>query len=331
VGPAELGILALVRDERRHAAQDRLNSEIRPLIACINDISMTNAGRIAVGMLLLAAGLSCRRAEAPAAADSSAPRRYAISGTIREVGSGRPEITLAHDPIEGFMESMTMPFPVRGDAGVLSGLSVGDRISATLVVDGGKFWLEGIRKSERPVDANAAPGIATTPRPNRGTPVGEVVQDFALLEQTGREVRLRQFRGEPVAVTFLYTRCPIATACPMTVAKFSKLDAMLARAGFGVLLTVTVDPEHDTPKVLADYASRAGADPKRWKFLTGAPKDVAEVAERFGVLYYPDKGQVVHQQAVAVLDSRGRLSTIYYGETWEPEHIFRDMEKARNG
>jgi protein SCO1/2 len=117
----------------------------------------------------------------------------------------------------------------------------------------------------------------------------------------------------------------------MTTAKFSKLDAMLAKEGSGVLLTVTVDPEHDTPAVLAQYASHAGADPKRWKFLTGDPKTVAGVAERFGVLYYPDKGQIVHQQAVAVLDPRGRLTNIYYGEDWEPEHIFRDMEKARKG
>jgi len=155
--------------------------------------------------------------------------------------------------------------------------------------------------------------------------------DFTLTEAAGHPVRLSDFRGEPVAITFLYTRCPIATACPMTAAKFSKLDAMLARGGSGMLLTLTVDPEHDTPKVLAEYASRIGADPKRWKFLTGDPKAVADVAERFGVLYYPDRGQVVHQQAVAVLDPKGKLSSIYYGENWAPEQILRDMEKARKG
>jgi protein SCO1/2 len=138
-------------------------------------------------------------------------------------------------------------------------------------------------------------------------------------------------RGEPVAVTFLYTRCPIATACPMTAAKFSKLDAMLTREKFGHLLTVTVDPEHDTPAVLAEYAKMIGADPKRWKLLTGAPAAVADVATSFGVMYYPEKGQMIHTQAVAVVDPKGRLATIYYGERWEAEHILRDMEKARNG
>ena len=135
----------------------------------------------------------------------------------------------------------------------------------------------------------------------------------------------------PVAVTFLYTSCPVATACPMTTAKFSRLDAMLKEKGFGKLLVVTVDPLHDTPAVLAAYAGKAGADPSRWKFLTGTPTAVAQVASSFGVVYYFERGQVIHGQAVAVVGPDGRLASIYYGENWEPEHLLRDLEKARKG
>jgi protein SCO1/2 len=170
-----------------------------------------------------------------------------------------------------------------------------------------------------------------TPVPNRGVAVGDRVPDFALTDQTGRTVRLSQMRGQPVAVTFLYTRCPIATACPLTATRFAKLDSMLKEKGFGRLVTITVDPEHDTPKVLAEYARHLGADPARWKFLTGDPKAVAEVASNFGLIYYPDKGQVVHGQAAAVVDSSGRLATIYFGQMWEPEDLLRDLEKARKG
>ena len=230
------------------------------------------------------------------------------------------------------MDAMTMPFPVAGSA-ALAGIDAGDRVSATLVVDGARFWLEEIRR-EAPGAAPGpaspgAPAASATPRPNRGVAVGSDFPDFTLVDQSGKPTRLSDFRGEPVAVTFLYTRCPIATACPMTTAKFSRLDAMLTRERFGQLLAVTVDPEHDTPAVLADYARRAGA--RRWRFLTGDPRAVAGVAELFGLLYYPDKGQVIHQQAVAVVDAKGRLANIYYGEDWEPEHILRDMQKARNG
>jgi len=290
----------------------------------------------------LAAGLAfaCGRSETRNA--TSGAQRYAIAGVIRSLDAGKSEITLEHGPIEGFMDTgMTMVFPVHADAAFVAGLAAGDRISGTLVVDGGKYWIEGVKREPAapasPVPAStggsaaSAASATVTPHPNRGIAVGDRMPDFTLTDQKGQPMRLSDLAGEPVAVTFIYTRCPIATACPLTTAKFSKLAASLAAAGFGHLVTITVDPEHDTPSVLDDYAKRAGADPKRWKFLTGDPKAVADVVERFGVLYYPDKGQVVHQQGVAVLDAAGRLANIYYGEDWEPEHILRDMEKARKG
>jgi protein SCO1/2 len=283
--------------------------------------------------LLLAAAAACRR-EAPAPAKEPL-KQFHVKGVIQRVDRPRSEITIAHEAVPGFMDAMTMTFPVRDDPQVIAILAPGDKIEATLSLQGDQYWLEKILTKgfvPTPAASSAAAGTAPgaiTPVPNRGISVGDPVPDFALVDQTGATVRLSQMRGEPVAVTFLYTRCPIATACPMTTAKFSRLQASLEEKGFGRLLAVTVDPEHDTPAVLADYAKKAGADPKRWKFLTGAPKDVAEVASKFGILYYPDKGQVVHGQGVAVVDPRGRLATIYYGETWQPEHILRDLEAAR--
>ena len=177
----------------------------------------------------------------------------------------------------------------------------------------------------------AVPADASRPEPNKGISVGDMAPDFTLTDQTGQPVRLSSLRGEPVAVTFAYTRCPDATACPMTMAKFAKLNAALSKEKAGRLLAITVDPENDTPEVLADFAKRIGADPARWKFLTGRPEAVARVAESFGVLYDSDHGRIVHSQAVAVLDPDGRLSAIYYGADWDPEQVLKDLEKARNG
>ena len=184
--------------------------------------------------------------------------------------------------------------------------------------------------SPAPPAAAVARG-GTLPEPNRAIAVGDAVPDFVLTDQSGRAVRLSQFRGEPVAVTFAYTRCPDATACPMTMSKFAKLNAALAKEKNGRLLAVTVDPETDTPAVLADYAKRIGADAERWRFLTGDARSLARVAETFGVLYYPEHGKIVHSQAVAIVDPSGRLAAVYYGSDWEPEQILKDLEKARNG
>ncbi len=287
-----------------------------------------------LGLLLLVGAAACRQAPKPSAETA---RRFALKGIVREVDAGRSEVTVEHETIPDYMQGMTMPFPVRDDPQVTRLLRPGDRIEATLVVEKDRYWLEKILTRgfvATPVaPAATAPenkqAAFVTPVPNNGVQVGDTVPDFALTDQTGATVRLSQMRGQPVAVTFLYTRCPIATACPMTTAKFSKLDAMLAHKNFGHLLAVTVDPEHDTPAALAEYAKKAGADPKRWKFLTGSPVAVARVASSFGVMYYPGRGQMIHSQAVAVVDAQGRLSTIYYGETWQPEHILRDMENAK--
>ena len=299
----------------------------------------TSACAFLAAALLAAAG-ACRKGDEASEEASAAAKRYPFHGVIRKVDHGGKDVTVDHDAVPGFMGAMTMVFPARGPDAVLAALQPGDEIRAELVVDDVRYWLEGIRRVGHgtPPDTSVSPapsvadgGKTVTPRPNRGVGPGQEIPDFELTDQTNHPVRLSKLRGEPVAITFLYTRCPIATACPMTTAKFSRLDAMLKDKGWGKLLVLTVDPEHDTVPVLADYASKAGADAKRWKFLTGDPKAVADAASSFGILYYPEKGQIIHQQGVAVIGPDGKLATVYYGESWEAEHVLRDMEKARKG
>ena len=238
---------------------------------------------------------------------------------------------MQHEEVPGFMYAMTMAFPIRDDPKVIAFLRPGDRIEARLVVDGKTYFLEEVLTKGFVPTPTPFGGAGIKPEPNKGVAIGDAIPDFTLTDQTGARVKLSQFRGQPVAVTFVYSRCPIATACPLTVARFSKIDAGLKKENFGALLCVTVDPENDTPAALKEYAAHVGADPKRWKFLTGDPRDVARVAERFGVLYYPDKAQIVHSQAVAIVDPDGKLATVYYGEQWEPETVLRDLQKARKG
>ncbi|HEY6928393.1 MAG TPA: SCO family protein [Thermoanaerobaculia bacterium] len=307
-------------------------------------------------LAVLSAAAACRKAPPPPARPAPASpaavavrsepaERHPLKGVIRQVDASRSEITVEHEEVPGYMAAMTMSFPVRDDPQVMGLLRPGDRIEATLAVGKDHYWLEKILTRgfvPTPV-AVASAASAATPLPHRSIGPGDPVPDFSLTDQTGHTVQLSKLRGQSVALTFIYTRCPVATACPMTTAKFSQLDALLRGKGIGRLLTITVDPEHDTPQVLAEYAKHVGADPKRWSFLTGPPQDVARVGADLGVIYYPDRGQIVHSLAAAVIDPDGKLSTIYYGEAWQAEHLFRDMtrtvqtheesgsEKARKG
>jgi protein SCO1/2 len=300
---------------------------------------------LSAGFVALAAlSGACRRKESPVPANapsrpaivpqptlSANAQRYALKGVVVAVDPAKREVRVDHEDIPGFMSAMTMTFPVRDDPKVIEFLRPGDRIEARLIVDGSVFFLEEVLTKGFVPTPTPFGGTGIRPEPNKGVAIGDAIPDFTLTDQTGARVKLSQFRGEPVAVTFVYSRCPIATACPLTVARFSKIEAGLKKDDFGALLCVTVDPENDTPAALKDYAARLGADPKRWKFLTGDPRDVASVAERFGVLYYPDKGQIVHSQAVAIVDPDGRLANVYYGEQWEPEAVLQDLQKARKG
>ena len=302
------------------------------------------AGVLAAAAAVGAAGVACKsRREIPAnapskpaisqrAAPSATAKRYPLKGVITAIDLTKPAVTVSHEAIPGFMDASTMVVPVRDDPKVVALLRPGDRIEATLVVDDPAFYLvDVLTKGFVPTPTAKSTSSSTRPEPNKGIGIGDLVPDFTLVDQNGKPVRLSQFRGQPVAVTFVYTRCPVATACPITVGKFSKIATALVKEKFGALLAVTVDPEGDTPAVLKEFANHVGADPARFRFLTGDPAAVARVAERFGVLYYPDHGQIVHSQAVAVVDPDGRMANIYYGEQWEPESVLQDLEKARKG
>src|SRR5688572_11242469 len=155
------------------------------------------------------------------------------------------------------MDAMTMSFPVRDDPQVFEILRAGDRLEAKLVVDDGDYWLEKVltkgfvATTEAGTPAALPTARVVTPEPNRGVAVGDPIPDFALTDQTGRTLRLSELRGEPVAVTFIYTRCPIATACPLTTTRFAKLDSLLQAQGLANLLTITLQPERGAAKARA--------------------------------------------------------------------------------
>ena len=222
-------------------------------------------GPTAVAVLVIAAFAvpACRRnaelprRRAPAkpaiVAEKQAPvgpgaKRYPLRGVITAIDPARARITVSHEEIPGYMAAMTMAFPIRDDPKVIAFLRPGDRIEATLVVDGSTYFLEQVLTKGFVPTPTPFGGAGVKPEPNKGIAVGDTVPDFTLTDQTGAPVRLSQFRGQPVAVTFVYTRCPVATACPLTVARFSKIQAGLVKERFGQLLTVTVDPENDTPE-----------------------------------------------------------------------------------
>ena len=161
-------------------------------------------------------------------------------------------------------------------------------------------------------------------RPRPYVPVlreGDAVPSTSLLDQRGRRFSFAKTDGRTTIVSFVYTRCPDAQMCPLVSAKFARMQ----RESRGMpirLVSVTLDPEYDTPRILARYAASYGADPASWTFVTGPSPAINDVAARLGIVVErPRPGLIVHSEAVIIIDAGGRVARFIDGAAWLPDDV----------
>jgi protein SCO1 len=157
-------------------------------------------------------------------------------------------------------------------------------------------------------------------------PVIGPAPSFTLTAQDGRRVALADLRGKVVAVAFIYTGCP--DICPLLTQKMARVQDELG-ADFGTkvaFVSITLDPEHDTPAVLKDYAQSWGAKPNGWMFLTGSAEAVRDVTRRYGVFFLRNvDGSVDHSQITTLVDAKGDIRVQYLGARFDPEEFRHDL------
>jgi protein SCO1/2 len=236
-----------------------------------------------------------------------AAKSYRVDGVVVAVDKTARTMLVSHRPIENYMGAMTMPFRVE-DADQLEGLHPGMRVRFELLIKKDDSVARNVRKSGDPDQP--------IPPPAQQLKIGEVVPDVALTDQLGRVVRFSDFKGKVIALDFIYTRCPLPDVCPRLSANFAALQKRF-RSGV-VLLSITVDPEYDTPPVLAEYANRWGADHHVWRFLTG---DVSRIAPLLGEVYWADEGTIGHNSTTCILDREGRLAAMLEGSAWRLDQL----------
>lgn len=259
-------------------------------------------------------------------------RRYPIAGQVIAVDAERQQLTVRHGDIPGFMPGMTMPFRV-SDAGVVAASRPGDLIAATLVVRDTAGYLEDVRKTgEAPL-----PSSATHAAPAAMLEPGDLVPDAAFVDQDGARRTLSDWRGRTVAVTFVYTRCPIPNFCPLMDRHFAAAQKAIAAdpalAGQVHLLSVSFDPTFDTPAVLRAHAGRTGADERHWTYLTGEAAAIDRFGAGFGVTIMREAetaDEIMHNLRTAVIDPEGRLSAVLNGNEWTPAELL-DAIRAADG
>jgi protein SCO1 len=246
-------------------------------------------------------------------------KHYSSTGLVLKVDQPGSIVTISHDAFPGFMAAMAMPFDLKGGARRVA-LSAGDRVRMRLSVKGGHSWVDRLDVvSAAPVDA----GLEQTPVTHALVPVGSPLPDFELTDQANAPVALSALAGKVVAVTFIYSRCPLPDYCPRMVENFRAVRARFADRMDRdlVLLTISFDPQYDTPQVLAQYAAAMRAGGPGWHFLTGDPAKIERVCDAFGIQYFPDEGLITHSLQTAVIDRDGRLAATVEGKEFTSRQL----------
>ncbi len=259
--------------------------------------------------------------ESPPTAVAGEVRAYPLVGVVRTVDRESGSVAIRHEAIPGFMPAMTMPFDLKADP-ILAELQVGDTISGTLRVEVDRSSLTDVV-----ITALAEPTPADGPAVPRATiQPGDPVPDLTVTTQDGTPLRLADLRGRTIVLTFIYTRCPLPDFCPAIDRKFAELARRLATAdgGDGVrLLSVSFDPEHDTPAVLAAHARLLGAKPPRWTFAVASHEALFPIAAALGLNYAPTGREIIHSLSTAVIGPDGRLVGLWTGSRWPTAEVAR--------
>jgi protein SCO1 len=262
---------------------------------------------------------------------ASSVKRYVLRGKVMSIDKQTGMANIDNEPIAGFMDAMVMPYTIK-PASAIDQLRPGDSITAEVVVDADKYWLENVKvtgHSQLPVEKPAASMHVPAP--------GDDLPDFKLVNQNGKTVFMHQYRGQTLVLTLIYTRCPFPDFCPRVSHEFASVDRQIrddpAHYGKAHLLSISFDPAHDTPKVLRAYgfSSGGGKDPalfKRWEFSVIPEQELPDFAHYFALTYKEEGGLITHSLSTAVISPDGKIFKWYHGADWQASDLLQDIAAA---
>lgn len=252
---------------------------------------------------------NAKSSEPSATAETNA-RVFAARGVVRELSRDDQTVTIRHEAISNYMGAMIMPFKVR-DVSEMAGLRPGDKVTFRLHVTQTDSWVDEITRIGT-VAAGETKPPPPTPTPVRGR---NPLWYYHFTNELGQPVSLSSFHGQALAITFIYTRCPLPNYCPRLSRNFQeasqKLAAMSGAPTNWHFLSVSFDSEYDSPEVLKAYGNSYQYHPAHWSFLTGPADKIAELARASGVTYENDGGLINHNFRTLIVDGNGHLQMIF--------------------
>jgi protein SCO1 len=278
-------------------------------------------------------GLPAKASEASSSTNTndSSQRVFAANGVIKEIHRETGTVVIRHGAISNYMEGMTMPFTVK-DPADLVGFQRGDQITFQLHVTETESWVDHFVKTGTQPLADAR---ANTNSSGGETPVARLraaLLDYKFTNELGEAVSLNDFRGQALAITFFYTRCPLPEYCPRLSKNFQeasqKLKAMPGAPANWHFISVSFDPEFDSPAMLRAYGDSYAYDPAHWSFLTGPEEMIGKLARAAGVNYKSEDGTINHNFRTLIVDPTGHLQMIFVTGGNLSDQIVAEIIKA---
>jgi protein SCO1/2 len=262
-----------------------------------------------------------------AASSASNPnaKSYTAQGVVVQIAPDRGSVTIHHQNIPGYMMEMTMDFPVQ-NANELDGISHGDIITFTLVVNEKDDWVKNIHHvgGTAEITTNAMPTLHTL---NSELKSGDILPDYELTAEDGKHIHFADFRGKVVAFTFFYSRCPLPDYCPRMSNNFHETRKLILATTDAPtnwqFLSISFDPDFDTPEVLSNYGGvYRGGDADHWIFASASAKTLANLAPNLDLMIMRDGENITeHGLRTVVLDAQGRIFRQLDGNKWTPREL----------
>ncbi|MEN9661312.1 MAG: hypothetical protein RL324_261 [Verrucomicrobiota bacterium] len=276
----------------------------------------------------------CGQPAPKAAEPSDGLKRYPLTGEVISADPAKNLLIVQHEEVKGLMAAMTMEFPVDpGDAAIAK---PGSRIRATLVeFKPGEFRLEKIWSDDRVATSRIEAGmkdlVQDTNIRGKGAyrEIGEAMPNFTLYDQEGKVVDSASFRGKRILLNFIYTRCPDLRMCPAATLKMIATQKAAREAGITdlQLISITFDPDYDTPGVLHTYAAARGIDIANFSFVTGPLPAVQNLLKQFGIDAIFEGQLIKHTLSTVLFDAEGRIIHRTIGSQWEPSDFLDTLKR----
>jgi len=283
-------------------------------------------------LALCLVGLSaCADSATNSVAATNKLQTYQVKGVVVALGEDGKTVKIKHEEIPSYMAAMTMEFEVRG-TNELRGLAAGDSVAFRMLVTEDDGWIDQIKKLDAP-KVELPQGIRIV-RDVEPLEAGDLLPEYRFTNQSGKAISTLDYRGRALALTFIFTRCPFPTFCPRVTGGLADAQSLMLTNHPSVtnwhLLSLTIDPEYDTPAILKDYAQRNGGVQRYWTYATGSLLDLTAVAEQFGLQFWRDTpgGLPNHNLRTVVIDAAGRVQTNLVGNAWTGEQLTMEIIKA---